>query len=66
MVYGYTLLYTGVNRVTKNNFTIDVGHEQFMGPEIFFNPEICNPEYTEPLPKVIDSVIQSCPIDTRR
>ena len=52
--------------MTKQNFTIDVGHEQFMGPEIFFNPEICNPEYTEPLPKVIDSVIQSCPIDTRR
>jgi len=62
----YIKQYTGMNRVTKQNFTIDVGHEQFMGPEIFFNPEICNPEYTEPLPKVIDSVIQSCPIDTRR
>merc|ERR1711939_513237 len=31
-----------------------------------FNPEICNPDYTIPVPRVIDQCIQSSPIDTRR
>ena len=31
---------------------MDVAYERFLGPEIFFNPEICNPDYTTPLPKV--------------
>ncbi len=37
-----------------------------MGPEIFFNPEIANSDFLMPLPEVVDQVIQSCPIDTRR
>jgi hypothetical protein len=37
-----------------------------MGPEIFFNPEIANADYFTPLPDVVDTVIQNCPIDTRR
>jgi hypothetical protein len=31
---------------------VDVAYERFLGPEIFFNPEICNPDYTTPLPMV--------------
>jgi hypothetical protein len=44
----------------------DVAYERFLGPEIFFNPEICNADYTTPVPNVIDQTIQQSPIDTRR
>jgi len=44
----------------------DVAYERFLGPEIFFNPEICNPDWTVPVPVVIDQTIQQSPIDTRR
>jgi len=44
----------------------DVAYERFLGPEIFFNPEICNPDWTVPVPKIIDATIQASPIDTRR
>lgn len=37
-----------------------------MGPEIFFNPEIASSDFLTPLPEVVDDVIQSSPIDTRR
>ena len=37
------LQYTGTNAVTKKPFTVDVGHERFLGPEIFFNPEVRSP-----------------------
>jgi actin-related protein 3 len=37
-----------------------------MGPEIFFSPEIISSDFLTPLPVVVDQVIQSCPIDTRR
>ena len=30
--------YCGMNNVTRKKFEIDVGHERFMGPEIFFHP----------------------------
>lgn len=33
--------YTGINAITKKEFTIDVGYERFLGPEIFFHPEVC-------------------------
>lgn len=32
--------YTGINAVTKKEFTVDVGYERFLGPEIFFHPEV--------------------------
>eukprot|EP00908_Phaeocystis_cordata_P011102 Transcript_21942.p1 GENE.Transcript_21942~~Transcript_21942.p1 ORF type:complete len:225 (-),score=46.92 Transcript_21942:279-953(-) len=44
----------------------DVAYERFLGPEIFFNPEIANPDYTTPVPLVIDQTIQGSPIDCRR
>lgn len=40
------LQYTGINSVTKKPFNVDVGHERFLGPEIFFNPEVCNSSQT--------------------
>ena len=36
----YVKKYSGVNAVTKKPFEIDVGYEKFLGPEIFFHPEV--------------------------
>jgi len=58
--------YEGIESVTKKPFACDVGYERFLGPEIFFNPEICSSDFLTPLPKVVDDTIQNCPIDTRR
>jgi len=58
--------YTGTHNVTKKEFSIDVGHERFMAPEIFFHPEFANPEFTTSISEVVDDVIANCPIDTRR
>ena len=33
---------------------------------MFFSPEVYSSSYSTPLPEVVDGVIQSCPIDTRR
>lgn len=32
----------------------------------FFNPEIFSPDFTTPLPDVVDESIMKCPIDVRR
>lgn len=32
--------YEGINNITKNPFVVDVGYERFLGPEIFFHPEV--------------------------
>jgi len=58
--------YIGTESVSKKPFKIDVGYERFLGPEVFFNPEILSNDFLTPLPKVVDDTIQSCPIDTRR
>lgn len=58
--------YTGVESISKRPFKCDVGYERFLGPEIFFNPEIYSSDFLTPLPKVTDDCIQNCPIDTRR
>jgi len=58
--------FTGVNDVNKQEFIVDVGYERFLGPEIFFNPEIFSSDFLTPLPDVVDNCVQSCPIDTRR
>jgi len=59
-------VYKGINEVTKQPFDVDVGYERFLGPEIFFNPEIFSSDFLTPLPEVVDNCVQSCPIDTRR
>jgi len=43
-----------------------VGYERFLGPELFFSPEIFSSDWTVPLPDIVDNTIQACPIDTRR
>lgn len=46
--------------------TVDVGYERFLAPEIFFNPEIASSDFLTPLSEVVDTVVQSSPIDVRR
>ncbi|KAK9385847.1 actin family [Lipomyces mesembrius] len=46
--------------------SVDVGYERFLAPEIFFNPEIASSDFLTPLPEVVDTVIQTSPIDVRR
>lgn len=58
--------YTGTHGITKEPFTIDVGYERFLGPEIFFHPEFANPDFSTSISELVDDVIQGCPIDTRR
>jgi hypothetical protein len=45
---------------------VDVGYERFLGPEVFFSPEIFDGNFTQSLPALVDATIQACPIDTRR
>ena len=47
-------------------YSIDVGYERFLAPEIFFNPEIYSSDFLTPLPEIVDDVIQQSPIDVRR
>lgn len=58
--------YEDKESVSQRPFVCDIGYERFLGPEIFFNPEICSSDFLIPLPAVTDAAIQSCPIDTRR
>ncbi|KAL7717114.1 actin [Entamoeba marina] len=52
--------------ITKKPYTFDVGYEQFLAPELFFNPEIFSSDFVTPLADIVDDVVQSCPIDSRR
>lgn len=58
--------YGGINKFTKKPWKCDVGYERFLGPEIFFNPEIFNKDFKKPLSQVVDEVVQACEIDSRR
>jgi len=58
--------YDGFESVTKKPFSVDIGYERFLGPEIFFSPEIASSDFLTPLPEVVDAVVQNSPIDTRR
>lgn len=62
----YFRTYEGFNPRTGKPWTCDVGYERFLGPEVFFSPEIFNPNYSEALPEVVDNSILACPLDTRR
>jgi actin-related protein 3 len=35
-----------------------VAYERFLGPEVFFQPEIYTSDYLTPLPEVVDQCIQ--------
>lgn len=43
-----------------------MGYERFLGPEIFFHPEFSNPDFNTSVSELVDTVIQECPIDSRR
>jgi actin-related protein 3 len=58
--------HTGRAAKTKAPYSVDVAYERFLVPEIFFNPEIYSSDFITPLPQLVDSSIQACPIDTRR
>jgi len=58
--------FSGIESSTKKKWEIDVGAEKFLGPELFFNPEIFSTNFDTPLPTVVDNCIQSSPIDCRR
>jgi actin-related protein 3 len=62
----YVKQWKGIKGKTRAPYTCDVGYERFLGPEVFFSPEMYSQEFTTPLPEVIDKCIQSAPIDTRR
>ncbi|KAJ9632321.1 Arp2/3 complex subunit, actin nucleation center [Taxawa tesnikishii (nom. ined.)] len=59
----------GNHTVTHPNgksVVVEVGYERFLAPEIFFNPEIYSSDFLTPLPNIVDTVIQTSPIDVRR
>ncbi|KAK2953094.1 putative Actin A [Blattamonas nauphoetae] len=58
--------FEGINRVTKKPFSVGVGYERFLAPEVFFNPNILSADYTVPVPMLVDQAIQQSPIDCRR
>ncbi|OEL17547.1 Actin-related protein 3 [Dichanthelium oligosanthes] len=62
----YIKHWSAIKPKTGVPYTIDIGYERFLGPEIFFNPEIYSVDFSTPLPELIDSCVQSAPIDTRR
>jgi actin-related protein 3 len=51
---------------TRAPYNVEVGYEQFLAPEMFFNPEIYSSDFTVPLPNVVDESIRLSPIDHRR
>jgi actin-related protein 3 len=62
----YFRTFEGKHARTGTPWQCDIGYERFLGPEVFFSPEIFDPRYHEALPEVVDKAILSCPIDTRR
>ncbi|KAG8678385.1 Arp2/3 complex subunit, actin nucleation center, partial [Ceratobasidium sp. 395] len=62
----YFARFEGEHSVTGRQYSVDVGFERFLAPEIFFNPEIASSDFLTPLPEVVDNVIQQSPIDVRR
>ncbi|XP_042020684.1 actin-related protein 3-like [Salvia splendens] len=62
----YVKQWSGTKPKTGAPYSCDIGYERFLGPEVFFNPEIYSSELKAPLPDVIDKCIQASPIDTRR
>lgn len=58
--------FAGVRKATGAPWTCDVGYERFLGPEVFFNPEMYHADFTTPLPAVVDECILKSPIDSRR
>lgn len=58
--------YNGKHFRTGEPWSIQIGYERFLAPEIFFHPEIFSSSVTTTLPTLIDSCIAECPMDYRR
>lgn len=56
----------GVHHTTGQPWSIDVGYERFLGPEIFYHPEFSHPDFNIPISETVDTCIQNCPIEMRR
>ena len=56
---------SGFHRRTREPWQCAIGYERFLGPEVFFQPEIFA-NFTTPLAEVVDSAIIASPIDCRR
>ena len=55
----YIRKYEGIKKGTGRTWVSEVGYERFLGPEIFFNPEIFSSDFLTPLPEVVDEAIYS-------
>merc|ERR1712072_1171822 len=55
-----------VDGLRVNKFKYSIGYERFLASEIFFNPSIFTTQPPPPLPELLDDVVQSCPMDSRR
>lgn len=62
----YIKKFTGRHSRTRAEYSVDVGYESFLGPELFFNPEIYSSDFCKPLPEIVDEAILTSPIDARR
>mmetsp|Transcript_10718 Transcript_10718/g.15671 ORF Transcript_10718/g.15671 Transcript_10718/m.15671 type:complete len:432 (+) Transcript_10718:125-1420(+) len=56
----------GTHRRTKEPWQCSIGYERFLGPEVFFQPEMFSPDFNTPLAQVVDDCILSAPTDCRR
>lgn len=55
-----------IGKISKKKISIDLGHEIFLGPEAFFNPEIIDKDHKTSLDELTFSTIEQCPIDYKR
>eukprot|EP00992_Anisonema_acinus_P000159 TRINITY_DN10060_c3_g2_i1.p1 TRINITY_DN10060_c3_g2~~TRINITY_DN10060_c3_g2_i1.p1 ORF type:complete len:437 (-),score=147.46 TRINITY_DN10060_c3_g2_i1:113-1369(-) len=62
----YIEVYKEVHQKTKKEWSVSIGYEKFLGPELFFSPEIFSPDFTTPLPELVDTCVQQTPVDCRR
>lgn len=44
----------------------EIGYEQFLGPEVFFQPALVSASVTQSLPMIVVDAIQASPIDYRK
>lgn len=60
------LVYKGIGKITKKPFSINLGYELFLGPELLLSPRLINIHSKYGLVWVIDNLIQKCPIECRK
>jgi len=62
----YYQVYESIDPLTQKKFSVKVGYEAFLAPELFFQPKLFNRAYTTPLSELVDEAILNSPIDVRR